>query len=83
MSNPFPTLPSPREQPFVPTYDADGNQTKIRTATGVWTAEYNALNRPVRFTRTAEDGTVTTVTGDYDYMGRRIFKKSGNHRRRP
>ena len=66
---------SPREQPFVPTYDADGNQTKIRTATGVWTAEYNALNRPVRFTRTAEDGTVTTVTGDYDYMGRRIFKK--------
>ena len=66
---------SPREQLFVPTYDADGNQTKIRTATGVWTAEYNALNRPVRFTRTAEDGTVTTVTGDYDYMGRRIFKK--------
>ena len=63
------------EPPFVPTYDADGNQTKIRTATGVWTAEYNALNRPVRFTRTAEDGTVTTVTGDYDYMGRRIFKK--------
>ena len=29
----------------------------------------------MRFTRTAEDGTVTTVTGDYDYMGRRIFKK--------
>lgn len=63
------------EQPFVPSYDADGNQTKIQTVTGVWTAEYNALNRPVRFTHTAEDGTVTTVTGDYDYMGRRIFKK--------
>ena len=67
--------PSTLEQPFVPSYDADGNQTKIQTATGVWTAEYNALNRPVRFTHTAEDGTVTTVTGDYDYMGRRIFKK--------
>ncbi|WP_290566651.1 RHS repeat-associated core domain-containing protein [Akkermansia sp.] len=67
--------PSTLEQPFVPSYDADGNQTKIKTATGVWTAEYNALNRPVRFTHAAEDGTVTTVTGDYDYMGRRIFKK--------
>ena len=37
------------------------------------TQSYDALGLPA--TRTAEDGTVTTVTGDYDYMGRRIFKK--------
>ena len=37
------------------------------------TQSYDALGLPA--TRTAEDGTVTTVTGDYDYTGRRIFKK--------
>ena len=29
----------------------------------------------MRFTRTAEDGTVTTITADYDFMGRRVCKK--------
>ncbi len=34
---------------FTPTYDADGNQTRIKTATGIWNVTYNARNRPVRF----------------------------------
>ncbi|MCI9266875.1 MAG: RHS repeat protein, partial [Akkermansia muciniphila] len=38
------------EAPFVPTYDASGNQTLIKTSTGVWTAVYNAANRAVSFT---------------------------------
>ena len=28
------------EPPFVPTYDADGNQTKIQTSTGEWETVY-------------------------------------------
>lgn len=33
---------------FVPQYDADGNQTLVKTSTGIWTVTYNAENRPVR-----------------------------------
>lgn len=32
---------------FVPTYDADGNQTLIKTKTGIWSVTYNGENRPV------------------------------------
>ncbi len=39
------------ETPFVLQYDASGNQkTLIKTATGVWTAMYNATNHTVSFT---------------------------------
>ena len=51
---------------FVPGYDADGNQTSVKTATGIWTVEYNAEKRPVSFTR---------ITCTYDYRGRRSEKK--------
>lgn len=34
---------------FVPEYDADGNATLVKTATGTWTISYNGENRPVRF----------------------------------
>lgn len=60
------------QTPFLPEYDAAGNQTKIRTSTGIWTAVYNANNRPVSFT--SEDGQ-TLVECGYDYMGRRFMKK--------
>lgn len=73
--NQYASIAENEEEPFVPTYDGDGNQTLVKTLTGIWTIAYNALNRPVRFTRTAEDGTVTTITADYDFMGRRVFKK--------
>ena len=32
---------------FIPTFDLDGNQTLIQTATGVWQVSYNGENRPV------------------------------------
>ena len=34
---------------FVSQYDADGNQTLIKTETGVWSVTYNAENRPIRW----------------------------------
>ena len=60
------------ETPFVPTYDASGNQTLIKTSTGIWTAAYNAANRAVSFT--SRDG-ATVVECGYDYQGRRYMKK--------
>ena len=60
------------EETFIPTYDADGNQTRIKTATGIWNVTYNAENRPVRFE--SEDGS-TVVECTYDYMGRRHTRK--------
>ncbi len=60
---------------FVPEFDADGNQTKVQTCTGIWNVTYNAENRPVTFVRTNTDGTTTRVTCAYDYMGRRTTKK--------
>lgn len=57
---------------FEPTYDDAGNQTKVKTSTGIWTVVYNAENRPTSFTNTAS-GTIVECT--YDYMGRRATKK--------
>jgi hypothetical protein len=50
-----------------PTYDADGNQTLIRTATGIWHVRYNGENRPVCFSNDT-----AVVDMDYDYKGRRF-----------
>ena len=57
---------------FTPQYDADGNQTLVKTSTGIWEVTYNAENRPVKFE--SEDGG-TTVECAYDSMGRRFEKK--------
>ncbi len=57
---------------FEPTYDDAGNQTKVKTSTGIWTVVYNAENRPISFTN-ADSG--TNVEYSYDYMGRRATKK--------
>ena len=48
----------------------DGNQTLIKTSTGVWSVTYNAENRPVRWERGN-----TVITMDFDRMGRRVFYK--------
>ena len=53
-------------------YDADGNATLIKTATGTWSVSYNAENRPIRFECA---GTQTVVEMNYDYLGRRFEKK--------
>ena len=60
------------ETPFVPEYDAAGNQTKVKTSTGIWAVAYDANNRPTSFT--SEDGE-KVITCGYDYMGRRYMKK--------
>ena len=69
---------------FIPKYDAAGNQTLVKTATGtssspqggyavtIWRVTYNAQNRAVRFENTAKD---TIIKCAYDYMGRRFEKK--------
>ena len=61
---------------FTPTYDLDGNQTSVLTETGVWQVEYNAENRPVRWTQGN-----TVVTMGYDRLGRRVFYKEMNGNR--
>ena len=52
---------------FMPEYDADGNQTLIKTETGVWSVVYNAENRPVRW----ESGDAV-ITMTFDRLGRRV-----------
>jgi RHS repeat-associated protein len=55
---------------FNPEFDADGNQTLLKTTTGIWHVCYNAENRPVIF---SNDTTVVSMS--YDYMGRRFEYK--------
>ena len=52
-----------------PLYDADGNQTLVKTATGIWQIAYNGENRPVRW----ENGD-SVITMSYDRMCRRVTK---------
>lgn len=61
---------------FMPAYDANGNQTRLKSSTGDWTIIYNAENQPVTFTHNDEQTSVTCV---YDYMGRRVEKAVYNN----
>lgn len=54
---------------FTPMYDADGNQTKVNTSSGIWSIQYNADNRPVIFIQGKK-----RVECVYDYLGRRVEK---------
>ena len=60
------------EDPFTPAYDADGNQTRIKTLTGIWKVSYDANDRPIIFT--SQNGR-TVIECGYDYQGRRFEKK--------
>ncbi len=57
---------------FTPTYDADGNATSVKTATGTWSISCHGENRPVRFENAA---TQTVIECGYDSLGRRFEKK--------
>ncbi len=57
----------PSYERFVPEYDADGNQTLVKTKTGIWQVSYNAGNRPVSWTCGA-----INLTMRFDRMGRRV-----------
>ena len=77
---------------FNPEFDVDGNQTLVRTATGVWRVTYNGENRPVFWENIAdesdnmssvalaeEDHPITNQTSlsmSYDRMGRRVRKNN-------
>ena len=50
--------------------NTDGNQTKVLTETGEWAVEYNAENRPIRWTQGNK-----VITMGFDRMGRRVFYK--------
>ena len=58
---------------FIPEYDADGNQIRVKTSTGIWAITYDAENRPTDFTKVDSSGS-TTIHCEYDYMGRRSTK---------
>ena len=70
--NQYTAIERGEEASFEPVYDADGNQTLIRTSTGIWQVTYNAENRPVRF---VNESAKTVVECTYDYMGRRHTRK--------
>ena len=61
-----------KKQDFKPVYDADGNQIRVRTSTGIWDISYDANDRPISFI--SKDGH-TKITCNYDYLGRRFSKK--------
>ena len=58
---------------FEAKYDETGNQTLIKTSTGIWSVAYDANNRPISFI--SENGQ-TIITCGYDFLGRRFEKKS-------
>lgn len=59
------------EVSFLPVYDANGNQTQLKTSTGEWTLTWNAEDRPVTFTSQEAQLVVSCL---YDDMGRRVEK---------
>ena len=59
------------EAPFIPEFDDDGNQTLVKTSTGIWHITYNAENRPVVWSNET-----AVVTMDFDRMGRRVWYRS-------
>ena len=63
---------------FTPQFDDDGNQTLIKTATGIWSVTYNGENRPVLWTlinsSTPNSSTPSLISMSYDRMGRRVTK---------
>ena len=54
---------------ITPLFDADGNQTRVKTATGIWSVTYNGENRPILWICGA-----TNIVMAYDRMGRRVTK---------
>ncbi len=72
--NQYTSIQRNEEEAFVPTFDADGNQTLVRTATGIWSVSYNAENRPEIFQKNT-DSVTTRITCTYDSIGRRATKK--------
>ena len=58
-------------QTFQPQFDDDGNQTLIKTSTGIWQVTYNGENRPVQWSNGS-----TSIVMSFDRMGRRVVKNA-------
>ncbi len=56
---------------FVPQYDLDGNQTLVKTSTGIWSVTYNGENRPIHWSNGS-----TNIVMSFDRMGRRVIKNN-------
>jgi RHS repeat-associated protein len=65
---------------FTPQFDDDGNQTLIKTSTGIWSVTYNGENRPILWTlvnsSTSNSSTLSLISMSYDRMGRRVAKNN-------
>ena len=63
---------------FTPQFDDDGNQTLVKTATGIWSVAYNGENRPILWTCIQSNNTnnLTIISMSYDRMGRRVAKNA-------
>ena len=67
---------------FVPQFDDDGNQTLVKTATGVWQVQYNGENRPVLWECVSPNSSIpnsstpTLLSMSFDRMGRRVAKNN-------
>ncbi len=63
---------------FTPQFDDDGNQTLVKTATGIWSVAYNGENRPILWTCIQSNNTnnQTIISMSYDRMGRRVAKNA-------
>ena len=70
--NQYTSIQEKDDTAFVPSFDTDGNQTLVKTSTGIWSVQYNAENRPVCFT-SADNSTIIECV--YDTQGRRATKK--------
>ena len=67
--NQYSQIAATNEDAFIPEFDDDGNQTLVKTTTGIWSVAYNGENRPVLWTC----GT-TNIVMSYDRTGRRVTK---------
>ena len=65
--NQYTQIAAEDEDAFIPEFDDDGNQTLVKTATGVWHVAYNGENRPVLWN---QSGVLLAMS--YDRMGRRV-----------
>ena len=74
--------PTAPQEEFVPQFDDDGNQTLIKTSTGIWQVQYNGENRPILWecvtpdSNTSNSNTQTLISMSYDRMGRRVTKNN-------
>ena len=67
---------------LTPQFDDDGNQTLVKTVTGIWLVTYNGENRPILWENvstnspTPNSTTPTLISMSYDRIGRRVTKNN-------